>query len=137
MVTAHRYLAISIIAAFLVVAVYGGLARLLRRPQVGRPFWGLQYYTETVLLVQVVVGVVLLVIGHRVPSGSLNWLHYFYGSLFPLIAVVAGRIGAIRREGAGFDYAPVALGAAVAFGLTLRAAMTGCADSPFVCLGLT
>lgn len=135
MLTAHRWIAISIIAAFLLLAVYGGIARLSRRAAVGRPFWGLQYYTETVLLVQVGVGLFLLVTGHRVPAGGLNWLHYLYGSLFPLIAVLWGRLASLRRAGR-YDYAPVTFAAFVSFGLTLRAAMTGCADSPFVCLGL-
>ncbi len=117
--TVHFYVGASIVVAFLVIAVYGGLARLFRRRVLGKPFWGLLYYTETVLVVQIVLGILLLVSGNRVG----NWLHYVYGSLFPLIAVVAGRLYALRRE--DYDYVPIALGAFVAFGLTTRAFMTG------------
>lgn len=122
MTSFHRWLGISIVAAFLLVAVYGFVARLVRRDGLGRSFWGLVYYTETLLVVQVVAGLVLLAIGRRVPTTDLRWLHYLYGSLFPLIAVVAGRLSSMRRE--RFDYVPVAAGAFVAFGLTARALMT-------------
>lgn len=117
--TAHFYIGASIVLAFLLVAGYGGVGRLFRRRQLGRPFWGLIYYAETVLVLQVVLGVVLLVTGHRVPQ----WLHYVYGSIFPLLVVLAGRLYSLRRE--EYDYVPVAVGALVAFGLTLRAFMTG------------
>ncbi|MFN2556496.1 MAG: hypothetical protein ABR592_06400 [Nitriliruptorales bacterium] len=117
--TVHFYVGASLVVAFLVLAVYGGLARLFRRRGLGKLFWGVLYYTETVLVVQIGLGILLLVTGNRVG----DWLHYVYGSLFPLIAVVAGRLYALRRE--DYDYVPIALGAFVAFGLTIRAFMTG------------
>ncbi len=46
-----------------------------------------------------------------------------YGSIFPLIVLVAGRLYSLRRD--EYDYVPVAVGAIVAFGLTLRALQTG------------
>ncbi|MDQ3931816.1 MAG: hypothetical protein M3252_03125 [Actinomycetota bacterium] len=115
----HFYLGASIVVAFLVISAYGGLARLFRRPGLGRLFWGLLYYSETALVVQIVLGILLLLGGNRV--GDL--LHYVYGSLFPLIALVVGRLYALRRE--DYDYVPIAFATFVAFGLTTRAFMTG------------
>ncbi len=121
--TVHRYLGTAIVVAFVVIGLFGLLLRLFRRDEAPKLFWGLQHYTENVLVVQVVIGVVMLVMGRRVVGGPLVWLHYLYGSLFPLIAVVGGRIAALRREER--DYVGVAWGAFFAFGLTTRALMTG------------
>ncbi|MDP8927899.1 MAG: hypothetical protein M3O70_04785 [Actinomycetota bacterium] len=119
METFHFYLGASLVVAFLIISVYGVLARLFRRRGLGKLFWGVLYYSETVLVVQIVLGILLLLAGHRVG----NVLHYVYGSLFPLIALVVGRLYALRRE--DYDYVPIAFAAFVAFGLTTRAFMTG------------
>jgi hypothetical protein len=125
MSTIHLYIGWTIVVAFLVIALYGLVARVMRRREVGRVFWGLQYYTETVLVIQVVVGVVLLLMGRRVGSGFD--MHYMYGAVFPLITVIVGRIYTIRREkeDRSYAYAPVALAGFIAFGLTLQALGTG------------
>ena len=62
--------------------------------------------------------------GRRVVGDDLVFLHYLYGSLFPLVAIVGGRIASMRRD--THDYVGLAWGAFFAFGLTLRALMTGC-----------
>lgn len=118
----HLYVGWSIVVAFALLTVYGTGGRLLRRERLGRPFWGLLYYSETVVVIQVVLGVGLLLFGRRV-GGSGFHLHYVYGSVFPLIALVAGRLYALRRE--VYDYVPITLGAFVSFGLTVRALTTG------------
>lgn len=120
---AHEILGFAIVGAFLALALWGLVLRLLGRSQAPRGFWALQHYTENVLAVQVALGLVLLLVGRRVVGGSLVWLHYLYGSLFPLIAVVAGRIAGMRREDR--EYVGLAWGAFFAFGLTARALMTG------------
>lgn len=122
-VTIHRYVGEAIVGALIVIAVSGAVLRLMRRDEAPRLFWGLQHYTENVLVLQIVIGLVLFLSGRRVPGGPLIWLHYLYGSLFPLIAVIGGRIAALRRE--EHDYVGVAWGAFFGFGLTLRALMTG------------
>lgn len=124
MATFHRYLGFALVTAFVVTALWGVVLRLLRRDEAPRAYWGLQHYTENFLVLQSVVGVVFLVLGRRVVGGDLVFLHYFYGSLFPLIAVVGGRIAAMRRE--QYDYVGLAWGAFFAFGLATRALMTGC-----------
>jgi hypothetical protein len=118
----HQIVAYAIVAAFALLAVWGLVARILGREDAGWPFWGLLHYTENVLLVQIAIGVILLLLGRRVGGPGFQ-LHYVYGSVFPLIAVIGGRLYGLRRE--EHEYVPVAFGAFVAFGLTARALMTG------------
>lgn len=125
--TLHRWIGISIVAAFGILWVYAAIARTFRREQVGRTFWGLLYYSESVLVIQIVVGVVLLFMGRRIPTAGFQWLHYIYGSVFPLLAVILGRLFSLRRGDAErpYEYVPIGYAAFVAFGLTARALMTG------------
>lgn len=123
----HRVLGAAIVAGLLVILLWGTALRLLGRQQAPTVFWGLQHYTENLLVIQVVVGIVLLVMGRRVVGGGVVWLHYLYGSLFPLMAVVGGRIAGLRRRPER-EYVSLTWGALVAWGLTMRALMTGCGD---------
>ncbi|MEX0868960.1 MAG: hypothetical protein WD011_04735, partial [Nitriliruptoraceae bacterium] len=84
------------------------------------------HWTENLLALQLFVGLVLLVLGRRVVGGPLVWFHYLYGSLFPLIAVVGGRIAALRRE--RFAYIGLGWGAFIAMALLLRAVQTACGN---------
>jgi hypothetical protein len=122
--TIHLYIGWSIVIAFVFLSIYGLVARIARRPSLGRPFWGVQYYTETVLILQVITGIVLLVMGHRVGVGFDR--HYFYGSLFPLVAIVVGRLYTLRRENAerAYPYVPLAFADFICFGLTAQALHT-------------
>lgn len=122
--TLHRWVGLSIVLALLVIALWGLTLNVLRRPEAPTPFWGLQHYTENILVLQIGVGIVLLLMGRRIPTSDLRWLHYVYGSVFPLIALVGGRLAGMRREER--DYVGVAWGAFFGFGLTARALMTGC-----------
>lgn len=119
----HQVLGFGIVGAFLLLALWGLALRVMRREEAPAPYWLLQRFTENILALQVVVGLVLLAIGRRVVGGDLVWLHYLYGSLFPFIAVVGGRIAGLRREHR--EYVGLAWGAFFAFGLTARALMTG------------
>ena len=123
----HRYLGAAIVALFLVIMVVGVLLRLTGRRDTPTPLWAVQHWTENLLVVQTVTGVVLLFMGRRVVGEPLVWLHYFYGSLFPLIAIVAGRIAALRREVR--EYVGLAWGAFFALALTLRALQTACGNT--------
>lgn len=126
MALVHRVLGAAIVLALVVLLVWGAGLRIAGRDEAPTAFWGLQHYTENVLILQVVLGVVLLLVGRRVSGGSAVWLHYLYGSLFPLIAVIGGRIVGLRRDTR--EYVGLTWGAFFAWGLTMRALMTGCGD---------
>lgn len=122
----HRYLGAAIVVLFVLLFLWGIGLRLLRRDESPAGIWAVQHWTENLLVVQTVAGLVLLLLGRRVQAvhDPVVWLHYFYGSLFPLIAVVGGRIAGLRREHR--EYLGITWGAFFALGLTLRALQTGC-----------
>jgi hypothetical protein len=121
----HRYLGAVIVVLFLVIMLWGLVLRLARREDPGvAP--GDPALDREPARVQVVTGLVLLFVGRRVIGGPLIWFHYLYGSLFPLIAIVGGRIAALRRERR--EFVGLAWGAFIAFALTLRAVQTACGD---------
>ena len=124
MTTAHGWLGFGLVGLFALLMVWGLALRVTGVDEAPSAYWGVQHWTENLLLLQTVVGVVFLLLGRRVAGDDLVFLHYFYGSLFPLIAMVGGRIAGMRREDK--DYVGLAWGAFFAFGLTLRALMTGC-----------
>jgi hypothetical protein len=120
----HAWLGAAIVLAFLVLSLWGLVLRILRREDAPTGFRLVQYWTENLLALQIVLGIIFLFMGRRVTGTEDAILHYFYGSLFPLIAVVGGRIAALRRE--KYPYVGMAWGAFFAFGLVIRAMMTGC-----------
>jgi hypothetical protein len=132
----HRYLGTALVLLFLVIFLWGLVLLVLRRDEAPGALWAVQHWTENLLVVQVVTGLVLLAMGRRVLGDPLIWLHYLYGSVFPLIAIVGGRIAGLRRERR--EYLGLAWGAFFALGLTLRALQTGCGNDPRLlarCLG--
>jgi hypothetical protein len=118
----HRFAAYTVFVALLVVLVGGVVLRVAGREET--PTWlrATQHWTENLLVLQVVVGLLLLLFGRRV-VGELAFLHYLYGSLFPVIAVIGGRIAALRRE--RYAYVGLTWGAFFALGLASRAMLTG------------
>ena len=120
--TAHRWLAYGVLALLLAILVAGVGLRVAGREE--SPTWllAVQHWTENALILQIVLGGILFVSGRRV-VGDLAFLHYFYGSLFPFIAIVGGRIAALRRD--HHDYVGLAWGAFFALGLASRAMLTG------------
>ena len=124
MTAVHRWLGTAIVIAFVATMVWALVLLVLRRDATPTGMRALQHWTENLLVVQTVLGVVLLVIGRRVVGPPDAWLHALYGSLFPLVAVIGGRLAALRRERR--QYVGFAWGAFFAFGLTLRAVQTAC-----------
>jgi hypothetical protein len=120
----HRVLGTVIVTLFVVIIAWALVLAVRRRDDTPAGMRALQHWTENLLLLQTVGGVLLLVLGRRVVGPADAWLHSFYGSLFPLIAMVGGRLAALRRERRG--YVGLAWGAFFAFGLTLRAVQTSC-----------
>lgn len=118
----HRWIAYLVMTLLLIVLVSGVVLRVMGREEAPTPLLALQHWTENTLILQIVLGGTLFVGGRRV-VGELAFLHYFYGSLFPFIAIVGGRIAALRRE--RHDYVGLAWGAFFALGLSARAMLTG------------
>lgn len=122
--TIHRVLGFVVVGALFGVFLIGLGLRIAGRDEAPPWFWVVEHYVENVLLVQVVVGVVLFaVLGRRVVGGPLIWFHYLYGSIFPAIAIIGGRINGLRRETR--EYVGITWGALIAWGLTFRALLTG------------
>jgi heme A synthase len=120
----HGYIAYSIPAAFVLLALWTVVAMVRNRPP-SDWYWNLLAAIQIVLGVQVVVGGVLFALGGRPPgAGGPVWLHYAYGGLFPIVVlVVAHRVAAERlRE---VPYLAFGIAALVNFGLTFRALQTG------------
>lgn len=124
MTSVHRWLGSAIVLLFVATMLWAIVLLLLRRDGTPTGMRALQHWTENLLVVQTVLGIVLYVIGRRVVGPPDAWLHGLYGSLFPLVAVVGGRLAALRRERR--QYVGLAWGAFFAFGLTLRAVQTAC-----------
>lgn len=120
----HGWLGLAIVVAFLALTLWGLALRLMGREEAPTAYRAVQHWTENLLALQTLGGVVFLLIGRRVVGDDLVFFHYLYGSLFPLIAVVGGRIAGLRRE--AYEYVGWAWGAFFSFGLTTRALMTGC-----------
>lgn len=119
---AHRWIAYGVMGLLLAILVTGIALRVRGREDTPVALRAAQHWTENTLVLQIVLGGVLFLSGRRI-SGELAFLHYFYGSLFPFIAIVGGRIAALRRE--RHDYVGLAWGAFFALGLTARAMLTG------------
>lgn len=123
----HRWLGTIIIGLFVATMLWAIALLARRRDETPDGMRALQHWTENLLIAQTVLGVVLLLLGRRVVGPPDAWLHSLYGSLFPLVAVVGGRLAALRRERR--QYVGLAWGAFFAFGLTLRAVQTACGAS--------
>ncbi len=120
----HRWLGTIIVLMFIATMLWAVALRLRRRDATPDGMRALQHWTENLLIVQTIGGIALLLIGRRVVGPPDAWLHALYGSLFPLVAVIGGRLAALRRERR--QYIGLAWGAFFAFGLTLRAVQTAC-----------
>ena len=123
----HRYLGVLVVALFLVIMLWGAGLRLVGRSETPSTLWAVQHWTENLLIVQIVTGLGLLLLGRRVTGEPGVWLHYLYGSLFPLVAIVGGRIAGLRRESR--EYVGLAWGSFFALALTLRALQTACGET--------
>ncbi len=121
----HRVLAYSILGGLGLIFLLGLGLRAARREEAPPWFWGIQHYLENILVIQVVVGLILLFVMGRRIGGTLGFFHYLYGSLFPAIAIIGGRISGLRRE--AYEYMGPVWGAMFAWGLSMRAMLTGLA----------
>jgi hypothetical protein len=122
----HRYLGFAVVAIFAVGWLWGLGTWISRRGDPGAGFWVWLSVAQVAAGLQALIGVVLLLLGHR-PG---IWLHYVYG-FGPLVILAfahwLAREG--QKEGQGANPIPswawFAGAAFICFGLTLRALMTG------------
>ncbi len=122
----HRYLGVVIVVLFVVVMGAALLLRVLGRQETPTWLWITQHWTENLLVLQTITGIILLLLGRRAVGMPLAWLHYLYGSLFPLVAIVGGRIAGLRRESR--EYVGLGWGAFFAFALSFRGIQTACGE---------
>lgn len=122
----HKYVGFAVVGVFAVGWLWGLGTWIFRRPDPGAGFWVWLTVAQVVAGLQALIGIVLLLLGHR-PNG---WLHYVYG-FGPLLILAAAHW--MAREGqkvkVGAKPFPAwiwfAGGAFICFGLSLRALMTG------------
>jgi hypothetical protein len=140
METLHLVVGVGVLITNLVAGVVGGIAWLRQQPSV--PFWYLLRAAQVAVVLQLLLGTILLLLGHQAPDD----LHYIYGVLPLLVTLLAeaARAGAAERELEGLDFEALpqdrqhrfalaivrretgimAVSALVVFGLALRAAGT-------------
>ncbi len=114
----HEYVGYVVVALFAIGWVWGLGAWALKRGP-GSWFWLWLAIVQVVAIVQALIGVVLLLLGHR----PTTWLHYVYG-FGPLVVLVIAHATA-RQQYRDRPWIPFAWAAFICFGLTLRALMTG------------
>lgn len=113
----HEVIGYAIVSAFGLLPLWGLTVRLIRRGP-GQAFWWLVAGVQVAVGIQLIAGIVLLALG-----GSQPLLHYFYGSLFPMIVLVVAHVVArgLERD----QWVPFAWAGFFCFGLTARALLIG------------
>ena len=122
MTAAHRYIGYAVPAAFALLFLWA-LVSFIRNRTPSEAFWHLLAAAQIVVGVQVVVGAILFLLGHRAQPRGPQWLHYVYGGLFPAVVLVIAHRFARRAE--GIAWMVFGFAAFVNFGLTFRALQTG------------
>lgn len=121
----HQVIGWAIVGSFVVLWLWSMATwlatRVARRGSgPGRPFWWLLGFVQVALVVQAVVGIVLLVLGGRVPL-----LHYVYGAVFPILLLAIAHVLARDDRFAARPWLVFGWASFFIFGLTFRALDTG------------
>jgi hypothetical protein len=119
MAAIHAVAGYAIVAGLFVLFLWG-LVGWVRRRDPGAWFWRFLAILQVLLVLQLVAGSVLLAMGRR-----QSVLHYAYGALFPVIALVVAHVVARGMEEDRDALLVFVLASFVVFGLTLRALATG------------
>jgi hypothetical protein len=98
--TLHLIVGVAVLATNLGAGLWGGMAWFRQAPSTG--FWYLLRTAQAAVVLQVLLGAILVLIGHSSPDG----LHYLYGALpiFVSMLAEAARAGAGARELEGIDF---------------------------------
>src|SRR5438128_5830180 len=83
MATVHEDIGYVIVGGWGLFFLWGLVFFVIKR-EPGQWFWRLLAVLQAILIVQLAAGLMLLVLGHRLPSAQ----HFFYGSVFPAIVLV-------------------------------------------------
>jgi len=136
--TVHQVIGFVVVGIFALGWIWGLAAKISKRGP-GDLYWRWVSVAQVVAGLQAVLGIVLLLMGRRVSSGTgiANVLHYVYGLLPLLLFVIAhviartgnlSVVGMQHRDGTPIKvrpWTPFAWVSFISFGLTLRALMTG------------
>ncbi|MGH2573499.1 MAG: hypothetical protein ACRDGU_08490 [Actinomycetota bacterium] len=117
--TIHAAVGFAIVGGWFVFFVWGLIGWLAKRDP-GAWYWRFLAFLQLLLALQLAAGVVLLAAGR-----TQSLLHYAYGLLFPVIAVVVAHVLARGMEQGRDALLVFVIGSFVVFGLTLRALATG------------
>ena len=120
MVALHMSLFLAVAIYLLICTVWGFVLAVMRRP-IGPSFRGSLRIAEGLILVQVIVGAIVYLSGAPHPKVVL---HYLYG-LVIVLALPAAETLAPQWWPGRRETLVVAVGCLLAFGLAIRAAMTG------------
>ena len=98
--TLHLITGVAVLATNLAAGLWGGIAWIRQAPSTG--FWYLLRTAQVAVVAQVLLGAILLLLGHSSPDG----LHYLYGALPIFVSMLAelARAGAGARELEGIDF---------------------------------
>ncbi|HEY8742710.1 MAG TPA: hypothetical protein VIU62_06405, partial [Chloroflexota bacterium] len=119
-VSLHRTLFGAVALYLLICTVWGFVLAIMRRP-VGPAYRGSLRIAEGLILVQVVVGALVFLSGAPRPKIGL---HYLYGLVIVLTLPAAETLSPQWWKGR-HETLVIAVGCLLAFGLSVRAAMTG------------
>jgi hypothetical protein len=122
----HRYVAYTVPIGFALLALASLVTYLFNRDP-GNWYWRLLALLQVVLGIQIIVGLVLFLTGHRPPGISFPGSHYVYGSVFPVIVLVFAHRYAGRHKRVAVAIFGIA--AFLCFGLTMRALQTGLGEN--------
>jgi|GEM_PF-393587 hypothetical protein len=116
----HASIGFVIVGGWFVLWGWGLVAAVSHR-EPNRVFWGILAGLQVLLGIQIVAGLTLLALGDRADT----FLHYLYGSAFPLIVLVIAHVLGRGLENEEDTWKVFAIAAFFIFGLTLRALTTG------------
>ena len=116
----HKVIGFVIVGGWGVVFLWGLVAFLIKR-EPNQWFWRLIAVFQVVLILQLVAGLTLLALGHKLPS----LLHLAYGSIFPAIVLVVAHVVGRNLDDERDSWKVFGIAAFFVFGLTLRALYTG------------
>jgi len=115
----HEAVGFVIVTGWFALTVWGAVA-WLRKREPTMWFWRLLGVLQGVLVLQLVLGLILWT-ANPLPQ----FLHPFYGALFPLVVLVVAHVLARGMDDERERWKVFAVASFFVFGLTLRALITG------------